>query len=183
MSTLAKQALTTGKITEVNAITAQKTTSFCLSTANQLAARLGGAAALVEAQSVSSHGAVLTEAKLGKMLAAVRKVISNTRAAIGLIQVECEQIQKGNSVVDADLKPVDTSVSDAMYDAVSKALREAQAATLGVAQVTNDNAPSPLTAKADMLAKIYLAAKKQNQLAKITRPYLILLNQTTMQTA
>lgn len=183
MATLAKQALTTGGLTEINAITAQKTTGFCLSAANQLAARLGGAAALVEAQSIASHGAVLTEAKLGKMLAAVRNSISETRKVIGFTKVECEQIQKGNSVVDADLEPVDPSVSNAMYNAVSKALRDAQAATLGVAQVTNNNAPSPLTAKADMLAKIYLAAQKQNQLAKITRPYLILLSQATMQTA
>lgn len=183
MATLAKQALMTGEITEINAITAQKTTSFCLSAANQLAARLGGAASLVEAQSKASHGAVLTEAKLGKKLAAVRKVISDTRAAIGLMQVECDQIQKGHSVVDGDLEPVDPSATQAMYNAVSRALRDAQAATLGIAQVTNENAPSPLTAKADMLAKIYLAAQKQNQLAKITRPYLILLNQATMQTA
>lgn len=177
MATLAKQALLTGKITELNAITAQKTTAFCLAALNQLAARLGGAASLVEAQSIASHGRVLSSSSLHKKIAAIRQSLSKTRELLELTKIECEQVHKRNSVVNGDLKPVDTSVSNAMFKAVSCALRSAQAATLGIAAVTNEDAPSPLSAKADMLAKIYLSAQKQSQLAKITRPYLILMNQ------
>lgn len=180
MATLGKQMLMSGLLTEVNAVTAKKTTGFCLSAANQLAARLGGGASLVEAQSKASHGEVLTEAHLGKKIAAVHEAISSTRTVLGITDVECQQIQTGNSVVNGDLTPVDPGISDRTYDAVSKALREAQASTLGVAAVTEVNAPSPLTAKADMLAKLYLAAQKQTLLAKINRPYLILLNKANV---
>lgn len=178
MATLCKQALINGSITEVNAVTAKKTTGFCLSAANQLAARLGGAASLVEAQAKASHGEVLTEVHLGKQLAAVKQAVSNTRSTIGLTNIECDQIQQGNSIVDGDLKAVDPVISNATYRAVSEALREAQAATLGVASVTDPEAPSPLSAKQDMLAKIYLTAQKQSLLAKMNRPYLLMLNKT-----
>ena len=181
MATLSKQALVNGGITEVNTVTAKKTTGFCLSTANQLAARLGGAASLVEAQAKASHGDVLTEAHLGKKLAAVKEAVSNTRTVLGLTNIECNQIQNGNSVVDNDLKAVDPTISNATYRAVSEALREAQAATLGVAQVTDPGSPSPLDAKADMLADIYLTAQKQNLLARMNRPYLLILNKATKQ--
>lgn len=177
MATLAKQALLTGEITELNDITAQKTTAFCLAAFNQLAARLGGAASLVEAQSIASHGKVLASSLLSKKIAAIRQSISKTLKVLELTKIECEQVHKKNSVVDGNLVPVDPSVSNAMFTAVGRALRSAQAATLGIAEVTNEDAPSPLSEKADMLAKIYLSAQKQSQLAKITRPYLILLNQ------
>ena len=177
MATLAKQALLTGRITELNAITAQKTAEFCLASMNQLAARLGGSATLIEAQSIASHGRILATAMLEHKIAAIRQAISKTRAALELTKIECDMVRLKNSVVNDDSNPVDPSVSNEMFTAVSRALRSAQAATLGVLEVTNENAPSPLTDKADMLAKIYLCAQKQNQLAKIIRPYLILMNQ------
>lgn len=179
MATLCKQALMTGEITAINSVTVSKTTGFCLSAGNQLAARLGGAASLVEAQAKASHGEVLTQAHLGAKLAAVKGAVSNARTVLGLTNVECQQIQTGNSVVNASLEPVDTALSNRMYSAVGKALRQAQAATLGVAEVTEVNSPSPLSEKSNMLGKIYLAAQKQTLLSKISRPYLVLLNRVT----
>ena len=50
-------------------------------------------------------------------------------------------------MVNAEVVPVDPSVNTIVLNAVSEALRGAQAATLGIAEVTDANAPSSLEAK------------------------------------
>lgn len=180
MATLCKQALL-GVSKRSNAIdktSVLKTTAFCLQSANQLAARLGGAASLIEAQTVKSHGRLLTDKNLATKMATTLAAVKAIQDSLGDQKVECRQILKANSTVDNSLTAVDPSISDDTYKAVAKALRGAQAATLGVASVTRATAPSPLDAKAKMLANIYLTAQKQSILAKINRPYLLLLNKS-----
>lgn len=154
-----------------------KTTGFCLAASQQLAARLGGAASLVDAQSVASHGRALADRKLSSKLAAIKKVVDSTCSEVAETSEQVLQIHARNSTLNAETKPVDPAVSDLAYKVTATALRRAQAATLGIAEVTEESAPSPLAAKDNMLDQIYLAAQKQNVLAKIERPYLVMLNQ------
>ena len=179
MPTLCKQALLKGANSraarEIDKTSVLKTTAFCLGSANQLAARLGGAASLIEAQTVKSHGRLLTDTKLAAKMTATLKAVKDIQNSLGMQKVECRQIMKANSTTDT-ITAVDPAISDETYKAVAKALRGAQAATLGVAEVTKATAPSPLAAKAKMLANLYLTAQKQSILAKINKPYLLLLN-------
>ena len=176
MATLNKRALLTGSVGAVDSISTRKTTAFCLEANNQIAARLGGAASLVEAQAVASHGRTLVDKKIGAKVKAARQACAFAQEVISTTRVECQQITKTNALVDIDLIPVDPVVTDAKQVAVGRALRSAQAATLGIAAKTDPESPSPLAAKDGMLEKIYLAAQKQGLLAKITRPYLLMLN-------
>lgn len=57
-------------------------------------------------------------------------------------------------MVNAEVVPVDPSVNTIVLNTVSEALRGAQAATLGIAEVTDANAPSSLEAKIIMQKKI-----------------------------
>lgn len=179
MATLLKQVVVNGRINDLSALSAKKTTGFCLSAANQLAARLGGGASLVEAQSEVSHGKTLANNHLSDKMAAIKKAVAETNEVLAKTKLECDQIQQRNSMVNADVVPVDPSVNTIVLNAVSEALRGAQAATLGIAEVTDANAPSSLEAKIKMLKKIYLAAKKQTILSIIQKPYLQLLNKVT----
>lgn len=179
MATLLKQVVVNGRINDLSALSAKKTTGFCLSAANQLAARLGGGASLVEAQSEVSHGKTLANSHLSDKMAAIKKAVAETNEVLAKTKLECDEIQRRNSMVNADVVPVDPSVNTIVLNAVSEALRGAQTATLGVADVTEANAPSALEDKIRMLKKIYLAAKKQTILAKIGKPYLQLLNKVT----
>ncbi len=176
MATLSKQVLLTGEINDTGKTAIVKTTSFCLSVQNQLAARLGGAASLVEAQTKQSHGEILASTIADKV-AAVKAACKETQEVVGLAKVTCRQMATGNSAVNSSISTVDPKVSDAAHNALAEALREAQSATLGVSSVTEPGSPSPMSAKVDMLATQYLAAKKQTLAAKIDRPYLLLLNQ------
>lgn len=179
MATLLKQVVVNGRINDLSVLSAKKTTGFCLSAANQLAARLGGGASLVEAQSEVSHGKVLANDALSAKVDAIQNAIAATRKVLAKTKLECDQIQQRNSMVNADVVPVDPSINTIVINAVSEALRGAQAATLGIAEVTDANAPSSLEAKIKMLKKIYLAAKKQTILSIIQKPYLQLLNKVT----
>lgn len=152
-----------------------KTVSSTLSAENQLAARVGGSASLVEAQSVQSHGALLAS-KLEAMKAAVIEAVKEKIAIENQIRVECAELLKRNSALNDDIVPVDMALTSAASDAAAAALREAQEATLGVAAVTEPDSPSSLNAKANMLAKLYKAAKKQTLNAKLSRPCMLLLN-------
>lgn len=163
-------------------VTIIKSTAFSLESSNQLAARLGGGASLIEAQVEASHGRLLA-AKVHKQVSAIQRVCSETIAINAQIGEECRVARTLNSLVNAELRCVDPAVMIKMQQACAKALRSAQAATLGIAQVTEANAPSVLDAKKTMLEKIYLAAQKQKQVALCNKPYLLMLNKVVAERA
>lgn len=175
MATLCKEALLTGKISNAaDPVKNKKTTVFCLESANQLAARIGGGASLIGAQSKASHGETLAQ-QLKPKIDAIKKVCAQTQKTIGLTRVECTQIQQDKGTA-GNVVPIDPVVSTARFRTVEHALRRAQADTLGVAAVTEPDAPSALGVKSGMLDSLYLTALRQSLSAKINRPYLLLLN-------
>lgn len=175
MATLAKQKLKGANALTVDKASVLKSLSAQLSASNQLSARLGGGASLIEAQAVQSHGELLA-GQLKPKVEAVKKAALEAMQECGRIRVECAEILKHNSALNADVRPVGDVLSCSAYEAAAAAMREAQEATLGIASVTEPTAPSSLGDKEKMLGKLYLAAKKLTASAKIARPYMLLLN-------
>lgn len=163
-------------------VTIIKSTAFSLESSNQLAARLGGGASLIEAQVEASHGRLLA-AKVHNKVSAILRVCSETIAINSQVGEECRVARTLNSLVDEELRCVDPFVMTRMQFACARALRSAQAACLGIAQVTENNAPSFLDTKKTMLEKIYLAAQKQKQVALCNKPYLLMLNKVVAERA
>lgn len=176
MPTLAKQMLTGRRSLSATKGEIVKSILFYVGASNQLAARLGGGASLVEAQSVESHGKALA-ARISPQVNAIREAVKETISVNTDTLVETRATRKNRSRVNDEVTPVDPAVTISMQELTAKALREAQAATLSTStEAAAKGVIAPLNSKANMLSKIYLTAKKQTIMGKINKPFVLMLN-------